>query len=890
MFSIKKRFILFTLLSLVTLSVSAKMEKMLQVFRDGDIIKEFAVDEIDHIEVNDQDEKVVRIFRNGEVIAQYGVGDIDYVEVNERLVVPENIPEDEIWYETEDGTIYDPTDNIYARVPFDRSVVSNKYYGDHGVIKLDGSVKEVYSEFTIGNFRCHQLTAVYLPDCVEYIGPGAFNGNKLRTFRVPANLREMGGSPFYQCENLNRFTGSHISDDGRCLILNDCIYAFVPKGKKHYRTPAGVKSIDGNAFTHWSELESIEFNEGVQHIGSILYESQTLKRVTFPSTLIELGEYAFRECLSMEGFYGNERFHTQDNLCLISYPDNPKYPGPWIAVFAGKGLSSYTIPEGIVGIGARAFFERPELKSITLPESLKIAQTGCIVRCPNIESVMGYHTTADHRCIVVDGELQNFVARKGITSYRVPDEVTVISAGVFQDSLLEEISMSDNVITIWGQAFAQMPNLKKLTLSASLQHIKMYNPFYDDSQLKSIYMRSPLPPSYSDGNKGTENPNIYVPEQTYQIYANSPNWMSYGQNFKAYQYEDLEVDRYLPDYYFSTDYSKHGTVEQLVTATEGNGVDIVLMGDGFTDRQIADGTYRTAMQTIVRTLFEEEPYKSFKRMFNVYMVNVVSQTEGYDRDDTALGGFFGGGTYVGGNDARCFQFAQKAISADRMDEALIIVAMNKDAYAGTCFMYAPSGAGGDYGSGTAVAYFPMGANADTNRELVLHEALGHGFAKLDDEYAYDYNGEIPHYVIAEIKKRQNEWGWSKNVDFTSDLSAIRWGRFVSDARYSKEKIGAYEGASTYSRGVWRPTEKSIMLDNLRGFNAPSREAIYYRIHKLAYGEGWTYNYEDFVNYDVVNRNKKMQSNDREDAQTRRAVLPAPVVVGKSWRDVVSEIK
>ena len=37
-----------------------------------------------------------------------------------------------------------------------------------------------------------------------------------------------------------------------------------------------------------------------------------------------------------------------------------------------------------------------------------------------------------------------------------------------------------------------------------------------------------------------------------------------------------------------------------------------------------------------------------------------------------------------------------------------------------------------------------------------------------------------------------------------------------------------------------------------GFNAPSREAIYYRIHKLAYGEDWQYDYETFVQQDLKN--------------------------------------
>ena len=64
----------------------------------------------------------------------------------------------------------------------------------------------------------------------------------------------------------------------------------------------------------------------------------------------------------------------------------------------------------------------------------------------------------------------------------------------------------------------------------------------------------------------------------------------------------------------------------------------------------------------------------------------------------------------------------------------------------------------------------------------------------------------------------------------------------------------------YPRGVYRSTENSIMRYNTGGFNAPSREAIWYRIHKLAYGKDWTYRYEDFVSYDARNRKTSASSN------------------------------
>ena len=345
-------------------------------------------------------------------------------------------------------------------------------------------------------------------------------------------------------------------------------------------------------------------------------------------------------------------------------------------------------------------------------------------------------------------------------------------------------------------------------------------------------------------------------------------------------------ERFPNAYYTSTDYSKDGMVTTLQTASVGEGIDIVLMGDAYSDRQIADGTYAKDMEFIYNNLFTEEPYNSFKDYFNVHYVNVVSATESYEYGYTALDGYFGGGTLVGGNDNAVFTYAQKAISAEQMDEALIIVAMNSDNYAGTCYMYHPESSS-DYGNGISVSYFPKGGDAETFAALLHHEALGHGFAKLADEYAYEDMGAVPNDYVSQIQSQQTDWGWWKNVDFTSDTSAIRWNYFINDSRYQYDGLGAFEGGLTYWNGVWRPTENSIMRYNTGGFNAPSREAIYHRIHKLAYGDDWQYNYEDFVKYDEINRKTTPASSSVKSIQgiqKEYKPLHAPIVKKMSWRE------
>ena len=133
-----------------------------------------------------------------------------------------------------------------------------------------------------------------------------------------------------------------------------------------------------------------------------------------------------------------------------------------------------------------------------------------------------------------------------------------------------------------------------------------------------------------------------------------------------------------------------------------------------------------------------------------------------------------------------------------------------------------------------------------------HEAGGHGFAKLADEYSYYANGAIPDTEKQRLRQYE-KYGWWRNVDFTNDSNTVKWAAFLEDERYAREGLNIYEGAFSYARGVWRSTSTSLMKSNSSVFNVPSREAIWCRIHRLAFGSSWKYDREDFVRYDAVNR-------------------------------------
>lgn len=377
-------------------------------------------------------------------------------------------------------------------------------------------------------------------------------------------------------------------------------------------------------------------------------------------------------------------------------------------------------------------------------------------------------------------------------------------------------------------------------------------------------------------------------------YSGFPTIMAFDETGKLIFHSSVTSRDLLPDFlkgilgegdlpYESSDYSEDGKVYTLQKASEGNGINVVLMGDAFSDRQVADGTYEEVMRTAADAFFSEEPYTSFRNLFNVYYVTAVSKNEGYiDGGSTAFSGYFGEETHVGGDDNKCMQYAATCpgMTDPLMNEVLIIVMMNSTTYAGTCYFGTSSAYQGDYGRGYGIAYFPIGTSDEDLASVLHHEAGGHGFAKLEDEYYYESKGTIPSSEISRNIDFRNRYGWGRNVDYTSDPNSVVWSKFISDSRYASEGLGVYEGACTYYKGAYRPTETSIMVGNVGGFNAPSREAIYNRIHKLAYGESWQLDYETFVSWDLSRqgRSRSMPS------QTKYKPTAPPVILNQHWEN------
>ena len=805
-------------------------------------------------------------------------------------------PDNEIWYITSDNNkINIPQTTVYGTLPFNKEIISHSYDNGRGTIVFDGPVSSV-NDYAFGSASNKNLIGLFLPDCVQYLGIQQSSG--IKNLYIPRDLSTFRACSLTCYPYLEKFYGNNVSSDGRCFILDDELVAFASAGITDYSLPESIKVIRSEVFSH-SSLEHIELPEGLLSIGGDAFYDCPLESVFFPYSLQKVHPYAFRSCKRLKGFYGNSSFHTDDNYCFITH-GNMAYSLPYddseeicLNLFVGDELTEYTIPEGITFIQNYAFEEKSNLKTIYFPSTITDMPSLSFFNCDNIEYVGGSIASEDHQSVVIGNSFIKLLVRKGVKEYTVPQGVKIVYGGAFCDNFesnceLEKIVLNDEAEELIGFAAksfgASIGNhLKTLVLSQNLKKIKFYGQL-DLPLLQEVFLKSLAPPTVSAYGFAANHHSklkMYVPEQSLDAYLSKPDWEGFWDFIQGYSYPDLSGD-----YYVSTDYSHDGDTMALKTSIIGAGINLILMGDAFSDRQIADGTYANVMQKAADAFFSEEPYKTMKDRFNVYTVNVVSATEGYEHSGQALSTGHGDGTYVYGNDSKVIEYAKKAVGEDRLDDALVIVMMNEDAYAGTCFMYNPPS--GNYGRGLSIAYFPTSSDTDTFNGLVSHEAGGHGFAKLADEYAYESMGAISADAISSTKV-QEPYGWWKNVDFTSDPAQVKWSQFLSDPRYANEALGCYEGGLTYWTGVWRPTEASIMRYNTGGFNAPSRYAIWYRIGKLAYGESWEGSYEDFVAYDQVNRTPAAVQKRKAQINRRKLTkplppLPAPVVIGHSWRE------
>ena len=125
-------------------------------------------------------------------------------------------------------------------------------------------------------YDCQKLETLILPERLEEIGREVcVDCISLREVELPRSLilsDDFAG--FVGCYNLEKFAGESASKDGKCLVVNKCIYAFASKDLQEYDIPDGITAIADRSFA----------------------ECNRMQQITIPSTVGELGYGVFYNC------------------------------------------------------------------------------------------------------------------------------------------------------------------------------------------------------------------------------------------------------------------------------------------------------------------------------------------------------------------------------------------------------------------------------------------------------------------------------------------------------------------------------------------------------------------------------------------------------------------
>ena len=732
--------------------------------------------------------------------------------------------------------------------------------------------------------------ALNIPSGVERIGDGAFNQCKLiSSLSLPQNLTVIGGSAFSGCNGMSctlTFPPTVIYIGGgafsECsglygpLVLPDNLISLEPRVFEDcsgftggIRIPDKITSINSSDRSPFYECTGLQGTLDLNNVVELISSG-------WPIFSGYYNRIFTGELILPEGMVEIPDRRLQVNCSSVIFPSTLKKIGAHS--FQDVPLNGeLEIPEGVLQIGDNAFTGCQFITSIILPSTLIQIGSGAFGGCSGLGKIV-------------------------CKASEVPNTLSGAFDGVPKDNFTVEVPESAvakyRANSVWGD-FKRIAGHYDFSLSRETMRVM------SEATSRTYTLRAPANMTWSIQDKpdwvtvepssgtGKMDVTISVSEMTegdissfevneetygYQTYAGRGGEVVFSLDEKDYTFT-FAVEQYDSEY-------PDGGVQTLQTASVGAGIDIVLTGDGYDARDLAKGTFRSHAEEAYGHFFDMEPYKTYKDYFNVYVVTAMSDESGIGTVntivDTKFGSSFTQNRLLCPNTDAVFAWARKADVAMDLSKSLVILLQNTSAYEGITYMY---------GDGSAIACCPVSRQAYPYdfRGIIQHEAGGHGFGKLGDEYIYhnaffqtcNCNDGCDH---GQAFNRAKARGWYKNLSLSSDATQVPWAHLIYHSQYSNS-VDMFEGGFMHSRGVYRSEVTSCMNNNIPYYSAISRQAIVERIMECA---GETFSLEDFYARDndgfgTVTKAGRYPSYDRTfgvDPKLNYATGHGPVFVGE----------
>ena len=163
------------------------------------------------------------------------------------------------------------------------------------------------------------------------------------------------------------------------------------------------------------------------------------------------------------------------------------------------GIFNPIIPQGITEINAYAFAGYDQLRSVTIPASLKKIQANAFYRCNKMERAYILDLDAwcemeleDHTANPMNYATKTFVEGQELTSLTLPQNLTEIKPYLFYNMEgITEVTIPSSVEKIGDKAFSWCSDLQTVNLNNSLKEIGE-NAFYGCGKISGVYLPESL--------------------------------------------------------------------------------------------------------------------------------------------------------------------------------------------------------------------------------------------------------------------------------------------------------------------------------------------------------------------------------------------------------------
>lgn len=216
-----------------------------------------------------------------------------------------------------------------------------------------------------------------VPDTVKRIDAFAFCLQKrLRNITLHDGIQIIGAAAFMGCESLETFTVPQSVTEIFRDTFDGC------KSMKSIQLHNGITSIGSHAFRHCEALESVSLPAGLTHLDS--FECcYSLREIDIPGTVETIDGFMF--CRNLRKVTLHERvrnihdyaFRFCDNLEEINFPEGLE--GIGARAFYPSSIRNADFPRSLKKIGAEAFYYNEELSHLKFRSAVEVEE--CAFAC-----------------------------------------------------------------------------------------------------------------------------------------------------------------------------------------------------------------------------------------------------------------------------------------------------------------------------------------------------------------------------------------------------------------------------------------------------------------------------------------------------------------------------